>query len=124
LSGARIFGGDGQMPTVSMSRQSIRLDRAEIRSVKIEVNSTKFVLREPREYFDTSLEGTRINQSVISCRFLSPDSIATQLNDDIRRRENERRRMMSTFKRDLAFAHSLKALGDSNQSTQGRKRRD
>jgi len=111
LSGARIVGDAGAMPTVWLSRQSSRLDRAELRNVKIEVESANY--GQPLEVFDTSLDGTRIEHSVISCRLLSPDSV--ERIDEKHRRESEQRRLMSSFLKDIAFARALKALGGTNQ---------
>ena len=113
FSGSRIWGRDGQMPTVAFSRQSVRLDRAELRNVRIEIAGTEYVWPTPRQLFDTSLTGARIEQSVISCRMLTPDSVDRSGDKD--QQDRERRRVASAFARDLAFAASLETHGVSNQ---------
>jgi uncharacterized protein YjbI with pentapeptide repeats len=114
LTAARITGrGDGS-PILRIDRVNVRLDKADLSKVVIDVWSGLW--NRPRPEFGTSLQQTRVEESLIKCRGAKPDSAVVESAAE---KERHRRELISEFILQLDLARQLAALHPSNKLEEG-----
>jgi uncharacterized protein YjbI with pentapeptide repeats len=112
-SNVSIFGKAGAAEQrVNLSRTGGRLDGATLRNVTINVADSRF---EDGEDAPASIARLTVENALIQCRHDEPRSHVIVISDPPAKRERDRRRMVSNFILDLAFARKLASLGDSNK---------
>jgi len=112
-SNVSIFGKAGAAEQrVNLSRTGGRLDGATLRNVTINVADSRF---EDGEDAPASIARLRVENALIQCPHEEPRSNVIVIGEPPEKRAQERRRMVSNFILDLAFARKLASLGASNK---------